>query len=43
MIKLVLMIKFVIFFSIMIFSFDSKSSEGSIYDYEIKSITGEKY
>ena len=27
MIKLVLMIKFVIFFSIMIFSFDSKSSE----------------
>ena len=41
MIKLVLMFKFVIFFSIMIFSFDSKPSEGSIYDYEIKSITGE--
>ena len=41
MIKLVLMFKFVIFFSIMIFSFDSKPSEGSIYDYEVKSITGE--
>ena len=42
MIKLVLMRLFILFCSIMFFSFSSKSSEGSLYDFEIKSISGEK-
>ena len=42
MIKLVLMRLFILFCSIMFFSFSSKSSEGSLYDFEIKSISGEE-
>ena len=42
MIKLVIMRKFIILFALMFFSSNSNSSEGSFYDFNIKSITGEE-
>ena len=42
MIKLVLMHKFILLISIMFFSFNSNATEGSFYDFDIKSISGEK-
>ena len=42
MIKLVLMYKFILLISIMFFSFNSNATEGSFYDFDIKSISGEK-
>ena len=41
MIKLVLMRKFIVLILVMFFSSNSNSSEGSFYDFSIKSITGE--
>ena len=41
MIKLVLMRKFIVLILVMFFSSNSNSSEGSFYDFNIKSITGE--
>ena len=42
MIKLVLMRIFITLFALMFFSSSSNSSEGSFYDFNIKSITGEE-
>ena len=42
MIKLVIMRKLFILFALMFFSSSSNSSEGSFYDFNIKSITGEE-
>ena len=42
MIKLVLMHKFILLISIMFFSYNSNATEGSFYDFDIKSISGEK-
>ena len=42
MIKLVLMHKFILLISIMFFSFNSNATEGSFYDFDIKSISGKK-
>ena len=42
MIKLVLMHKFILLLSIMFFSYNSNATEGSFYDFDIKSISGEK-
>ena len=42
MIKLVIMRKLFILFALMFFSSNSNSSEGSFYDFNIKSITGEE-
>lgn len=42
MIKLVMMRIFIILFALMFFSSNSNSSEGSFYDFNIKSITGEE-
>ena len=42
MIKLVIMNKFILLISIMFFSYNSNATEGNFYDFNIKSISGEK-
>ena len=42
MIKLVIMYKFILLIFAMFFSYNSNATEGSFYDFDIKSISGEK-